>query len=231
MQEFAERWWQVGVGLVVLALVISGVILAGGDEGDGESDAAAEVASAPPEATTPTDETPSAPGTGNGEGQPNDGDGPGEEGGNANGGGSEGTDPATPTPQSPYGPPGDPVGGVPPGAPPSANERAVETTLRHFLVSISKADGPQACAQLSPEGRKRVEDEVHEAAPETQGAPCEGAIVLYQGGYGRAARNPEITEVSVSGTQATAVGPPGKRTAEFSKIDNVWLIDNYEWGN
>ena len=52
MQEFAERWWQVGVGLVVLALVISGVILAGGDEGDGESDAAAEVASAPPEATS-----------------------------------------------------------------------------------------------------------------------------------------------------------------------------------
>ncbi len=34
----------------------------------------------------------------------------------------------------------------------------------------------------------------------------------------------------MSGTQATAVGPPGKRTAEFSKIDNVWLIDNYEWG-
>ena len=67
MQEFAERWWQVGVGLVVLALVISGVLLAGGDEGDGESDAAAEVASAPPEVTTPADETSTASGNGDGE--------------------------------------------------------------------------------------------------------------------------------------------------------------------
>ncbi len=83
MQEFAERWWQVGVGLVVLALVISGVLLAGGDEGGEEPDAAAEVASAPPEATTPTDETSSASGTdtGNGEGQSKDGNGPGEMGG------------------------------------------------------------------------------------------------------------------------------------------------------
>ena len=98
-------------------------------------------------------------------------------------------------------------------------------------MSVSKADGPQACAQLSPEGRKRLEDDVHQAAPETEGTPCEGAIGLYQSGYGREARNPEITGVSVSGTNATANGPPEQRTAEFSKIDNVWLIDNYGWGD
>ncbi len=81
-------------------------------------------------------------------------------------------------------------------------------TLTNFLRAISRGDGPQACAQLSPEGRERVEREVHEAAPETQGTPCEGAIVLYQGGYGASARNPTITDVSVSGDQATATGPP-----------------------
>ena len=226
MQEFAERWWKVGLALIVLALVIPGAILAGGDEGDAESDAASELASAPPDTTAPGDEATSA--SGDGEGQPQDGDGRGKDSSSA-GDGNGGSDSATP--QTPYGPPGKPVGEVPPGAPPSANEQAVEGTLRNFLVSVSKADGPQACAQLSPEGRKRAEDEVHETAPETQGAPCEGAIVLYQGAYGPKARDPEITDVNVSGTQATAVGPPGRETAEFSKIDSVWLIDNYGWGD
>ncbi len=222
--------------MAVLAIAIPvALVVSGGDDDDDAADVvASESPTGPGQGTVPPGEVPTAEPSGqNGGsgGNGNGGSGGGQEGGSGSGpanGGTGGT--ANEEPPSPFGPPGHPVGEVPPGSPPSADEQAVAHTLTNFLRAISRGDGPQACAQLSPEGRERVEREVHTAAPETQGTPCEGAIVLYQSGYGPSARNPTITNVSVSGSQATATGPPGKRRGDLAKYGNVWLIDNYGWG-
>jgi hypothetical protein len=116
---------------------------------------------------------------------------------------------------------------VPAGAGVSADEAAVALTLRTFVNAVKRGDGNQACAQLSPEGRERAEREIQEAAPETRGTPCEGSIVLYQGTY---RGKPKITDVQVTGDQATAHGPPKGRRGDLGKYGNVWLIDNYGWG-
>lgn len=178
------------------------------------------------------------------------GDGPGRGGNHAENGDSNrrrphprkqdggadagsGGSPALPASQAPpastpYGPPGEPAGEVAPGSGPAANEKAVIRTLRTFLAAIERGDGPEACAQLSRTGRARVERELREAAPETQGTPCEGAIVLYQGGYGKSIRNPRFRNLRVTAATASAIGPP-EEPAALRKYGRTWLIDNYGW--
>jgi hypothetical protein len=197
------------------------LVFAGGGDDEPEGTTVAE--------TTPTTTTPDDTGDG-----PQGSDEPDREpSGKDQGGNGAGDEPALPAdqeppPETPYGPPGEPVGTVPPGAGPSEDQAAVVRTLNEFLAAIARGDGPQACAQLSQEGRARVEKELREAAPETAGTPCEGAIVLYQGGYGNTIKNPRYKNLRVSGTQATAVGPPNEDAA-LSKYGRTWLIDNYGW--
>ena len=232
--DFVRRWWKVLLPVAVLAIAIpvALVVSGGDDDGDVGNTVALESPAAPDQGTPPSSDAPTSSPSGQNAGGGNKGEGgAGQDGGSGSGSANAGTDgAANEAPPSPFGPPGHPVGEVPPGSPPSADEQAVSGTLTNFLRAISRGDGPQACAQLSPEGRERVEKEVHSAAPETQGTPCEGAIVLYQGGYGASARHPTITDVQVAGDQATATGPPGKRRGDLAKYDNVWLIDNYGWG-
>jgi hypothetical protein len=233
--ELARRWWKVGLPILVLAVVVVVALVAGGGDTNQPETSGSTIANVttekPSVAHKPTHhKQKKGGGSKHGSGSskhsaPTQGSGASAAG---SGSSTQGSEPAS-GPGAAYGPPGTPAGEVPPGASQSANEQAVALTLSNFLKSISRADGPQACAQLSPEGRRRVDHEVHHVAPETRGSPCEGAIVLYQGAYGKKARHPQITDVRVAGDQATATGPPDSQRANLSKRGNVWLIDNYGW--
>jgi hypothetical protein len=123
-------------------------------------------------------------------------------------------------------PDGKPVGTVPRGAGPGANEEAVARTLRAYLVSIAQGDGPQACAQLTSDAQRHVEREVGRAAPETKGSPCEVSIVLYQSSYHRAADGVRVSDVQVAGDRAKAVAL--HEAAGLVKHGRTWLIASYE---
>jgi hypothetical protein len=222
--EFARRWWKVGLPVFALAVVIVVALVAGGD--DANQAATTTSAALPSGNSTQAHKAKKPSATRKKDHHKQKKDGGSKQG---SGGSKQASGPGS-GPATEYGHrPGHPVGQVPPGASQSDDEQAVARTLTTFLKAVSRADGPQACAQLSPEGRKRVEREVHRVAPETEGTPCEGAIVLYQGAYGPEARNPQITGVQVSGDQATAHGPPDNQRADMGKYGNVWLIDNYGW--
>ncbi|MEK6328662.1 MAG: hypothetical protein AABM66_14230 [Actinomycetota bacterium] len=120
---------------------------------------------------------------------------------------------------------GRPVGTVPAGGGPTADERAVVRTVRAYLMAIAQGDGLQACAQLTPEGRRAVEREVARAAPETKGSPCESSIELYQSSYRSAADGVRVTDVSVVGDRARAVAL--QEAASLVKRDRTWLIARY----
>jgi hypothetical protein len=122
---------------------------------------------------------------------------------------------------------GVPVGVVPRAGGPVADQRAVVRTVRTYLVAISHADGVQACAQLTPEGRRFLERNLAKIAPETKGTPCEGSITLYQGAYGAAIKNPRVTGVRVNGDRARAIGPLHQAVA-LVKQDRLWRISRYE---
>lgn len=107
-----------------------------------------------------------------------------------------------------------------------AEVAAVTTTLTTYLQAIAAGDGDGACEQLSPSGVETMLAKIAEAAPETEGAPCPQAIVLYQGAYGNTAADPTFKRIRVSGTGATALGPL-KEPARLSLIDGHWLIDEY----
>ncbi len=99
-------------------------------------------------------------------------------------------------------------------------------TLTAYLQAIAAGDGSGACEQLSPSGVETMLAKVADAAPETQGAACPEAIVLYQGAYGNTAVKPTFKRIIVSGDTATATGPL-KEPARLSLIDGRWLIDEY----
>lgn len=120
---------------------------------------------------------------------------------------------------------GHPVGTVPSGGGPAADERAVVRTIRAYLVAIARGDGVQACAQLTPEGRRAVERQVARAAPETKGSPCETAIELYQSSYRAATGGVRVTNVSVAGDRAEAVAL--RQPASLVKQGRTWLIAKY----
>ena len=68
---------------------------------------------------------------------------------------------------------------------------------------------------------------IAEAAPETTGAPCPQAILLYQGAYGNAIKNPEVKRVHIDGDAATAVGPLMEPARLSRTSSGTWLIDEY----
>jgi hypothetical protein len=121
---------------------------------------------------------------------------------------------------------GAPVGSVPSRSGSAADRKAVVRTVRTYLVSIAKGDGDQACAQLTPGARRRLLRKLAEFAPETAGAPCAGVILLYQGAYGDAIRDPRITGVRVRGNRARAIGPI-HQVAHLVKAGRLWLIAAY----
>jgi len=129
-------------------------------------------------------------------------------------------------PTQPAAPPaGKPVGTVPPGAGPAADADAVARTVRAYLVAIARGDGPQACAQLTPEAQHAVERKVARAAPETKGSPCDASIALYQSTYRGAAGGVRVTDVRVAGDRAQAVAL--HKAASLVKHDRTWLIARY----
>lgn len=136
------------------------------------------------------------------------GGGPGSGGGSGGGGGGGGSG----------------GGGTPQGDP--ADVAAVVKTITTYLQAIAAGDGVTACEQLSAVGVATMMKKVAEAAPETTGAPCPQAIVLYQGAYGDAIKNPEVKRVRIDGATATAVGP-FMEPARLSLTGDGWLIDEY----
>jgi hypothetical protein len=131
---------------------------------------------------------------------------------------------AQPPPQQGSTPTPTPVGSVPSGSGSTADRKAVIRTVRTYLLSIAHGDGEQACAQLTPGGRRRVMRKLAEFAPETTGAPCAGVILLYQSTYRD--QHPRITDVRVRGHRARAVGPI-HQVASLVKQGSLWLIAAY----
>jgi hypothetical protein len=216
---------KLGLPLGVLAAVLVAVVVIGGD-GD-EVGASVASSEAPYTSDVGATDEPSEDGATSEQGSGAQGGGSGS----SESGGSEGQGQApgqgTPTSagsDSPF--VGSPVGRVPKGAGRSANENAVLRTLRVFLKSISRGDGAQACAQLTADGRRAMQEKIADIAPETAGAPCSASIVLYQGGYGKKIRDPKIKKLRVRGSNATAVGPL-RQPATLSKSGRLWQIERY----
>ena len=116
------------------------------------------------------------------------------------------------------------MGTVPSGAGPEADRQAIARAIRVYVRSIARGDGVQACAQLTPGGRRAVEREIARAAPETRGAPCEGSIQLYQSTYSGAGLR--VRDVRIRGDRARGVGPL-HTAATLVKHDRLWLIARY----
>jgi hypothetical protein len=102
----------------------------------------------------------------------------------------------------------------------------VVRTVRTYLLSIAHGNGDQACAQLTPAARQHLVRKINEFAPETVGAPCSGVVLLYQGAYGDAIRDPRITGIRVRGDRARAVGPV-HQVAHLVKAGRLWRIAAY----
>lgn len=132
--------------------------------------------------------------------------------------------PATaPNSRGPYGPPEVKA----PKAGRSSPERArITTRVSTFLRAIAASNGKRACDQMTAAGQRAMAKKIAAIAPETQGAACKEAIVLYQGAYGDTIKNPKITGVRVSGNAATAVGPL-KQVARLERRGGRWLIAEY----
>jgi hypothetical protein len=121
-------------------------------------------------------------------------------------------------------PTGGPGGGGDEGPP--ADVAAVKVKITAYLLAIHAGDGKKACAQLSDQGRRKMERKLARIAPETEGSACEQSILLYQGAYQGAIRNPSVKRVRVSGASATAIGPL-REPAELSRSGEGWAIDEY----
>jgi hypothetical protein len=119
-----------------------------------------------------------------------------------------------------------PVGRVPEKATSAADVRAVTKTVRTYLSAIADGNGGLACAQFTPKGLRDKLREIARVVPTSHGSPCSGAILLYQGAYGKALQNPRVTNVRVSGRSATVKGPAGT-SGRLVKIGRLWLIDFY----
>jgi hypothetical protein len=120
----------------------------------------------------------------------------------------------------------DPAGEVPPGAGAGADRKAVVLTIKAYLGAIRQSLGRTACAQLTAAGKKWVVRDVSSIVPEVRGSGCEGAVIVYQGAYGDAIRNPKVRNLRVTGRTARAVGPLGE-VATLVKQGKTWLITAY----
>lgn len=211
------------VGLAVLGVAVAvavGVLLLGGDDGSG-GDSGTDTTSA-----LSNDERGDAPGGGGDGGKGDKGGGSGDSGSDQGGGGQggDGSDPDHSGPPVEQDPRGGGGGSEPQGDP--EDVAAVTDTLTTYLQAIAAGDGETACAQLSPSGETTMLNKIAKAAPETEGAPCSQAILLYQGAYGESASDPTFKNIVVEGDTATAIGPL-KEPARLSVTDGQWLIDEY----
>jgi hypothetical protein len=102
----------------------------------------------------------------------------------------------------------------------------IESRVKTYLKAIATANGKRACDQMTAAGQKALAKKIATIAPETQGAACREAIVLYQGAYGDAIKQPRVTSVRVSGKTATAIGPL-KQVAKLQQQGGRWLITEY----
>jgi hypothetical protein len=196
--------------LVAAALAACG---GGGDDDDKRAPAPGSASTTPAGATTSRDRVNTNPRSGTTPANPR------SEGGTAG-------SPASGAAPPPGASRGIPVGTVPPAGGPVADHQAVVRTVRAYLQAISRGNGAQACAQLTPEGRRFMERKLAGIAPETAGAPCQSSILLYQGAYGSVIRNPRVTGVRVNGNRARAVGPIGE-VAVLRKSGRLWRISRY----
>ena len=196
-----------------MAIAIAGC---GGDDESQTSTAATASTTTNSATTTGTQQRPSS-----------DGGRPGSQAGAGTGNaGSAAPGSQQPPDQSTTNTPPAQVGTVEPGAGPDADERAVIRTFRVFLIAISQADGAKACAQMTDAGRAALERRLANFAPETQGAPCESSIVIYQGAFGDKNDDPKLGDPHVEGDRARISGPV-TQSAVLVKQGNVWLIDRY----
>lgn len=215
------------LGVAVAAVV--GILVFGGDGSGGGADTSTTLAGGGPVNTERPDgesggdggsgaggEDGSGSGGSGGESGSGDSGGSGGSGGGAGSGGSGGE--------------GGSGGGSGSGGGGSSGDPAeiagVTETITTYLQAIAAGDGVTACEQLSAVGVATMMKKVAEAAPETTGAPCPQAIVLYQGAYGDAIKNPAIKRVRIDGATATAVGP-FMEPARLSLTGDGWLIDEY----
>ena len=112
----------------------------------------------------------------------------------------------------------------------SARDReAVRRTVGIYLQAITRSNGTQACAQLTPAARAAKLRYMARLFPETAGNTCAQAIILYQGAYGRAALDPKVTRVRIKGRKATCRAL-GKHTASLVKVGRRWYISKYDDG-
>lgn len=214
--------------LIVLGVAVVvgvGILVLGGDDSDGGADTSTTLSSDGPVNTERGDGEEGS-GDGGGKGDNGDSGDSGDSGDDSSSGGSGGGggDDEPTGPPIEQDPPGGGGGNDPVGDP--ADVAAVTDTITVYLRSIAAGDGDGACRQLSPSGRRRMLRKIAEAAPETLGAACPQAILLYQGAYGEAAKNPTVKSIVVSGGAATAVGPL-KEPAKLSVYNGTWLIDDY----
>lgn len=223
-----DRRLQVGLAVLGVAVAVAvGILLLGGDDGsDGGTGTDTNSALSNDERPDPAGDGGSG---GSGDKDENgDGSGGGRAGGGQGGSGTaDGNDPdhsGPPVEQDPPGGGGGGGGNQPQGDP--ADVAAVTDVLTTYLQAIAAGDGDTACAQLSPSGETTMLNKIAKAAPETEGAPCSQAILLYQGAYGESASDPTFKNIVVEGDTATAIGPL-KEPARLSVTDGQWLIDEY----
>lgn len=108
----------------------------------------------------------------------------------------------------------------------TADRRSVLRVMRTFLQSLGSGDTVQACAQLTPAGRSRLERRIWKVAPEVDTLPCEAALPVYRSAYGNELVNPRFEKVGVTASRASAVGP-GEEAFALRKRNGVWLIDRF----
>lgn len=214
-------------GLVVLGVAIAvglGIIVfGGGDDSDDGSTTSTNAELSNDERPATDGETGGDKGNGKGGGEKDDSDGRGNNGG-SDSGSADGSDDEPTGPPIEQDPPSDGGSDEPVGDP--AEVAAVTDTLTTYLQSIAAGDGDGACSQLSSSGVTTMLKKIAKIAPETRGAPCPQAILLYQGAYGKTAVDPSFKSIEVSGGNATAVGPL-KEPASLSQTSGGWLIDEY----
>lgn len=115
---------------------------------------------------------------------------------------------------------------APPARKASPARREIESRVTAYLRAIATANGKRACEQMTAAGQKAIARKIAQIAPETQGAACREAIVLYQGAYGDAIKRPKVRAVRVAGKTATAIGPL-EQVAKLQLQGGRWLITEY----
>lgn len=108
----------------------------------------------------------------------------------------------------------------------AAERRAVLRVMGTFLRSLGSGDTVQACAQLTPAGKRRLERRIWKVAPEVDTLPCEAALPVYRSAYGKALAKPRFKKLRLTSTRASALGP-GSEPFRLTKRHRTWKIDRF----